>query len=147
MRHEADQAAAAGPENTPELVHRGLHVRHVLQHPLAVDKIDARSRERQSVGVPVDEQPDPKFGAAEYIGDFTTNRYGRGHGQFKLIVEDAFALNAEKGIRQELDSVGFWFADQKDDDHCLGKNSPVTPFDGDAKAGVPMMNSGVVKLP
>ena len=34
-----------------------------------------------------------------------------------------------------------WFADPKDDDFCLGPNSPVTPFDGDNEAGVQAFNS------
>jgi len=87
------------------------------------------------------------FGAAEYIGDFTTDRYGSGSNSFKLIVEEAFAFNNETHQRIDLNSVGFWFADPKDDDGCLGANSPVTGFDGDAEAGVQMMNSGTAILP
>ncbi|MFP5345626.1 MAG: hypothetical protein ACLGIA_01135 [Actinomycetes bacterium] len=87
------------------------------------------------------------FGAAEYIGDFTTDTWGRAENTFTLIVEEAFAFNNETGARKELNSVGFWFADQKDDDGCLGANSPVTGFDGDGQAGVQMMNSGKVFLP
>jgi hypothetical protein len=87
------------------------------------------------------------FGAVEYIGDFTTDRYGSATNRFKLIVEEAFAFNNETGIRKELNSVGFWFADPKDDDGCLGQGSPVTQFDGDASAGVQMMNSGTNLLP
>jgi hypothetical protein len=87
------------------------------------------------------------FGAVEYIGDFTTDRHGTAHNRFKLIVEEAFAFNNETGVRKELNSVGFWFADPKDDDGCLGAGSPVTQFDGDASAGVQMMNSGHKLLP
>ena len=87
------------------------------------------------------------FGAVEYIGDFTTHRYGRASNEFKLIVEEAFAFNNETQVRKELNSVGFWFADPKDDDGCLGVGSPVTQFDGDASAGVQMMNSGAQLLP
>jgi hypothetical protein len=87
------------------------------------------------------------FGAAEYIGDFDTNRYGQGRGRFDLIVEEAFAFNNETQDRVDLNSVGIWFADPKDDDECLGTASPVTGFDGDAEAGVQMMNSGVQFLP
>ncbi len=87
------------------------------------------------------------FGAVEYIGDISTNRYGQASNTFKLIVEEAFAFNNETQSRQELNSVGFWFADPKDDDGCLGDNSPVTQFDGDAEAGVQMMNSGAALLP
>jgi hypothetical protein len=88
----------------------------------------------------------PNFGAVEYIGDFTTNKQGQAVNVFNLIVEEAFAFNATK-VRIDLNSIGFWFADPKDDDDCLGKNSPVTGFDGDGSAGVQMMNSGNTKLP
>jgi hypothetical protein len=87
------------------------------------------------------------FGAVEYIGDMTTNRYGQAHNRFKLIAEEAFAFNNETQVRKELNSVGFWFADPKDDNGCLGAGSPVTQFDGDRSAGVQMMNSGTHKLP
>ena len=87
------------------------------------------------------------FGAVEYIGDFTTDSYGKAANTFRLIVEEAFAFNNETQIRKELNSVGFWFADPKDDDGCLGAASPVTQFDGDASAGVQMMNSGATLLP
>lgn len=87
------------------------------------------------------------FGAAEYIGDFTTNRRGAATNTYSLIVEEAFAFNNETLVRKDLNSVGFWFADPKDDDGCLGAGSPVTQFDGDASAGVQMMNSGAHLLP
>jgi hypothetical protein len=41
----------------------------------------------------------------------------------------------------DLNHVGMWFADPTADDLCLGKNSPVTPFDGDGEAGVQAFNS------
>jgi hypothetical protein len=44
-------------------------------------------------------------------------------------------------VRVDLNRVGMWFADPKDDDFCLGANSPVTPFDGDNQAGVQAFNS------
>jgi hypothetical protein len=87
------------------------------------------------------------FGAVEYIGDITTDRYGRASNRFTLIVEEAFAFDNVTNVRKELNSVGFWFADPKDDDSCLGKASPVTRFDGDDSAGVQMMNSGLHLLP
>jgi hypothetical protein len=87
------------------------------------------------------------FGAAEYIGDFTTNRHGRATNGYNLIVEEAFAFNNQTGTRTDLNSVGVWFADPKDDNGCLGNGSPVTGFDGDASAGVQMLNSGTHKLP
>jgi hypothetical protein len=87
------------------------------------------------------------FGAVEYFGDMTTNRWGRAHNSFQLIAEEAFAFNNETQVRKELNKVGFWFADPKDDNGCLGAGSPVTQFDGDAEAGVQMMNSGGQRLP
>ncbi len=94
------------------------------------------------------EKAGPPFGAVEYFGDFTTDKHGRATNTFELIVEEAFAFNNETGVREDnLNSVGFWFADPKADDACLGKDSPVTGFDGDASAGVQMMNSGKSTLP
>jgi hypothetical protein len=87
------------------------------------------------------------FGAAEYIGDFTTNRHGRADNTYNLIVEEAFAFNNETRDRTDLNSVGVWFADPADDDDCLGSGSPVTGFDGDAAAGVQMLNSRAHLLP
>jgi hypothetical protein len=93
------------------------------------------------------EKPGAPFGAAEYIGDFTTNRRGRATNTYNLIVEEAFAFNNQTGSRTDLNSVGVWFADEKDDDGCLGAGSPVTGFDGDARAGVQMLNSRNQLLP
>jgi hypothetical protein len=93
------------------------------------------------------EQSGAPFGAAEYIGDFTTDKRGNATNAFKLIVEEAFAFNNATGTRTDLNAIGVWFADEKDDDGCLGSNSPVTGFDGDGKAGVQMLNSGTTLLP
>src|SRR4051794_21227297 len=93
------------------------------------------------------EKPGAPFGAAEYIGDFTTDDYGQAHNRYQLIVEEAFAFNNETQARTDLNSVGVWFADPLDDDGCLGAGSPVTGFDGDASAGVQMLNSGTGLLP
>ncbi len=87
------------------------------------------------------------FGAAEYLGDFTTNQYGEAHNSYRAIAEEAFAFDNVTHVRKDLNSVGFWFADPADDDECLGGGSPVTGFDGDASAGVQMMNSGTNVLP
>ena len=89
------------------------------------------------------EQPGSPFGAAEYIGDVNTDRYGKAHAEFELIVEEAFASTLVDGkrVRVDLNHVGMWFADPTADDFCLGKNSPVTPFDGDNEAGVQAFNS------
>jgi hypothetical protein len=89
------------------------------------------------------EVPGAPFGAAEYIGDVDTDRYGRAHAEFELIVQEAFASTLVDGkrVRVDLNHVGMWFADPAADDFCLGKNSPVTPFDGDGEAGVQAFNS------
>ncbi len=89
------------------------------------------------------EQAGAPFGAAEYIGDLSTNDDGNGHAEFHLIVQEAFASTLVNGhrVRVDLNRVGMWFADPKDDDFCLGPNSPVTPFDGDNEAGVQAFNS------
>jgi hypothetical protein len=83
------------------------------------------------------------FGAAEYIGDITTDAGGNAYNEFRLIVDEAFASTIVDGkrVRVDLNQVGMWFADPAADDFCLGPNSPVTPFDGDDEAGVQAFNS------
>ena len=85
----------------------------------------------------------PNFGAAEYIGDFTTNANGTAINTFQLIVQEAFSSTIVNGrrVRVDLNRIGAWFADPKGDDFCLGPRSPVTPFDGDNAAGVQAFNS------
>lgn len=90
------------------------------------------------------QQADAPFGAAEYIGDITTNANGKAQNTFKLIVQEAFSsvlVNGQR-VRTDLNQVGMWFADPAGDDFCLGKGAgPVTPFDGDNEAGVQAFNS------
>ena len=83
------------------------------------------------------------FGAAQYIGDITSDAHGHARNEFHLIVQEAFASTLVNGqrVRVDLNQVGMWFADPKADDFCLGPNSPVTPFDGDNEAGVQAFNS------
>jgi len=90
------------------------------------------------------EQPGAPFGAAEYIGDFSTNPNGDGQNTFNLIVQEAFSSTRVDGerVRVDLNEVGVWFADPADDDFCLGTGmGPVTPFDGDDEAGAQIFNS------
>jgi hypothetical protein len=89
------------------------------------------------------EQAGAPFGAAEYIGDVTSDRHGRAENSFHLIVQEAFSSTLVNGqrVRVDLNQVGMWFADPAGDDFCLGANSPVTPFDGDNEAGVQAFNS------
>ena len=90
------------------------------------------------------EQPGAPFGAAEYIGDFSTNGNGDGQNTFNLIVQEAFSSTVVNGqrVRVDLNEVGVWFADPADDDFCLGDGGGnITPFDGDNQAGVQVFNS------
>jgi hypothetical protein len=88
------------------------------------------------------EQAGSPFGAAEYIGDLSTNAQGNGHAEFHLIVQEAFASTLVNGnrVRVDLNRVGMWFADPADDEFCL-PGSGATPFDGDNEAGVQVFNS------
>jgi hypothetical protein len=88
------------------------------------------------------EQAGSPFGAAEYIGDLSTNAQGNGHAEFHLIVQEAFASTLVNGqrVRVDLNRVGMWFADPADDEFCL-PGSAATPFDGDNEAGVQVFNS------
>ncbi|MDX6681863.1 MAG: hypothetical protein QOG94_1902 [Solirubrobacteraceae bacterium] len=87
----------------------------------------------------------PPFGAAEYIGDIFTDRYGNATNTFKLIVGEAFASTLVNGVRTRVDlnRVGMWFADPADDDFCPATpgTDKITPFDGDGEAGVQAFNS------
>jgi len=163
----ATHVSAAAAAQTPAKVHTWLktstpaldacfpHARAKVTVKLTADEVGSdRFRIRASGLQPrtpytvfLLEKAGPGFGAAEYIGDFTTNRWGRAYNEYNLIVEEAFAFDNETQSRTDLDSVGFWFADPADDDDCLGANSPETGFDGDASAGVQMMNSRAFKLP
>ena len=89
------------------------------------------------------EQAASPFGAAEYIGDISTDAHGNADNELHLIVDEAFSSTIVDGqrVRVDLNQVGMWFADPADDDFCLGPNSPVTPFDGDNEAGVQAFNS------
>jgi hypothetical protein len=85
------------------------------------------------------------FGAAEYIGDITSNKNGVASNTFHLIVDEAFSSTIVNGqrVRVDLNQVGMWFADPAGDDFCPaapGTNG-VTPFDGDNEAGVQAFNS------
>jgi hypothetical protein len=89
------------------------------------------------------EQAGSPFGAAQYIGDLSTDTTGSGHVSLKLIVQEAFASTLVNGsrVRVDLNRIGLWFADPAADDFCLGAGSPTTPFDGDNAAGVQAFNS------
>jgi hypothetical protein len=90
------------------------------------------------------QQAGAPFGAAEYIGDFTSDSHGRADSTFRLIVQEAFSstLVGTERVRVDLNQIGVWFADPAGDDFCFGQNGgSVTPFDGDNAAGVQAFNS------
>ncbi|OLB67198.1 MAG: hypothetical protein AUI10_00675 [Actinobacteria bacterium 13_2_20CM_2_72_6] len=90
------------------------------------------------------EVPAAPFGAAQYFGDVNTDKYGKAHAQFDLIVQEAFASTIVDGtrVRVDLNHMGMWFADPADDDSCFGDGKgPITPFDGDNEAGAQIFNS------
>ena len=65
------------------------------------------------------------YGAVEYVGDFTTDRYGKAAYIFSFVVEEAFDFNNETQVRKELSSVDF--GRRPNDDGCLGAASPGHP--------------------
>ena len=90
------------------------------------------------------QQAGAPFGAAEYIGDFSTDPAGNTHNKLKLIVQEAFSSTIVNGarVRVDLNRIGVWFADPAEDDFCFGPGGGnVTPFDGDGIAGVQAFNS------
>jgi hypothetical protein len=90
------------------------------------------------------ESADSGFGAAEYIGDFTTNAEGKGSMRVDTIIEEAFASTVVNGVRvrKELNHIVIWFADPAADDFCFAPGTgPTTPFDGDGVAGGTALSS------
>jgi hypothetical protein len=109
------------------------------------DRFQIRARNlppKRSYTVFLLEQAGAPFGAAEYIGDFSTNEVGNGQNTFRLIVQEAFSSTLVEGarVRVDLNRIGVWFADPADDEFCLPGSGP-TPFDGDGEAGVQAFNS------
>ena len=86
------------------------------------------------------ELPVPPFGAVEYIGEFTTNKAGRGSMRVDAIIEEAFAFNNITGVRKELDHVVIWFSDPNADEFCV-TGSASTPFEGNGQAGIAVLSS------
>src|SRR5206468_4399777 len=72
------------------------------------------------------EQARAPFGAAEYIGDFTSDGKGRADNTFRLIVAEAFASTLVNGqrVRVDLNQVGAWFADPTGDDFLSRTGQP-----------------------
>jgi hypothetical protein len=84
----------------------------------------------------------PPFGAAEYVGDFTTNAAGVGSLKVDAIVGEAFVSvpTAAGRVRTDLDHLVIWFADPAQVPSCFNNPAP-TPFDGDGVAGTAAMSS------
>ena len=83
-------------------------------------------------------------GAAQYIGDFTTNAEGRGSMRVDTIVDDAFSSTVVNGarVRSELNHIVMWFSDPDADNFCFAPaTGPITPFDGDNQAGAAALSS------
>jgi hypothetical protein len=115
---------------------------------LGFDKLKVRARHLapdRSYTVFLLETAGAPFGAAEYLGDITTNKHGNADNTFKAIVDEAFSSTIVNGqrVRVDLNQVGMWFADPADDDFCSAAPGidKVTPFDGDNEAGVQAFNS------
>ena len=90
------------------------------------------------------ELPGSPVGAAEYIGEFTTNGAGRGSVRIDATIDEAFASTVVNGVRvrQELNHIVLWFADPSADDFCFAPGTgPTTPFDGDGQAGGTALSS------
>ena len=90
------------------------------------------------------ELPQSPFGAAEYVGDFTSNAAGRGSLRIDTVIEDAFSSTVVDGqrVRQNLNHIVIWFADPSADDFCFAPGTgPTTPFDGDGQAGGTVLSS------
>jgi hypothetical protein len=147
----ADEVALNLTPSSAQLAACMPRARVDIEVSLETDRVGFDSFEVRASGLPPEtaftvfliEQAGAPFGAAEYIGDITSDRKGRAENEFRLIVQEAFASTLVDGVRVRVDlnQVGMWFADPAGDDFCLGPNSPVTPFDGDDEAGVQAFNS------
>jgi hypothetical protein len=83
----------------------------------------------------------PPFGAAEYMGDFTTNAAGIGSLKVDAIIAEAFVSTpGTPRVRADLDHRVFWFADPAQAQAACGLTT-TTPFDGDGSAGPAAMSS------
>jgi hypothetical protein len=137
--------------SSPQLATCMPHARVAVEVSLETDRLGFDSFQVDASGLPPNtaftvfllEKAATPFGAAEYIGDVTSDKSGHARNEFHLIVQEAFSSTLVNGqrVRVDLNQVGMWFADPTADDFCLGKNSPVTPFDGDNEAGVQAFNS------
>jgi hypothetical protein len=96
------------------------------------------------------ELPVPPFGAVQYIGDYTTDKEGKGSVKVNAIILEAFSSQLVDAdcdpntppIRHRVDlkHMVSWFADPAGDEFCL-PGSGATPFDGDGQAGSAVLSS------
>ena len=89
----------------------------------------------------------PNFGAVEYIGDFTTNGYGKAANTFRSSSRRPSPSTTRPRSATTSTRSGSGSPTRRTTTAASGKNSPVTGFDGDGSAGVQMMNSGATQLP
>jgi len=82
--------------------------------------------------------PNAPFIPGWYQGDISTDKRGRGVGDFTGIFDDETFI-VENPVVQ-MDHLGIWFADPNDavKAGCAGT---VTPFDGDHEAGIQVLNT------
>jgi hypothetical protein len=86
--------------------------------------------------------PNAPFTPAWYQGDLTTNANGKGVLDVTgIFSNETFILNpGTPAVPVELDHLGIWFANPADADKA-GCPETVTPFDGDHKAGIQVLNT------
>ena len=116
--------------SSPELAACVPHAKVTVKVNLQTDRLGYHIVTVDATGLPKNrdftvfllQQAAAPFGAAEYIGDVTSDYYGRAHNEFRLIVEEAFSstLVGTTRVRKELDRIGAWFADPAGDDFCFG---------------------------
>jgi hypothetical protein len=139
--------------STPQLAACMPHARvtvtdYSTTEQLGFDRLKVRARglaPKRDYTIFLLEKAGAPFGAAQYLGDITSNKHGWASNEFHAIIDEAFSstiVNNQR-VRVDLNQVGMWFADPADDDFCSatpGTNG-VTPFDGDNEAGVQAFNS------
>ena len=83
------------------------------------------------------------FGAAEYIGDFTTNKHGNAKNEFRLIVARRSPPRWSTGSACALTSIASasGLPIPRTTTSAGNGQGGVTPFDGDNEAGVQAFNS------
>lgn len=82
--------------------------------------------------------PNAPFVPGWYQGDISTDKNGRGVGDFTGIFDDETFIVSDPVV--QMDHIGIWFADPKDAQNA-GCAGTVTPFDGDHEAGIQVLNT------